>query len=73
MRLCAWVCQVVPKGSTWARNPIPRIHTDNVGMAWVGKCDSLPQYVSPEKTDCQNFPSPCPDIDRGWYMSDGLK
>ena len=27
------VCAVVPKGSTWARNPIPRIHTDNVGMA----------------------------------------
>ncbi len=25
------VCDVVPKGSTWARNPIPRIHTDNLG------------------------------------------
>ena len=24
------VCPVVPKGSTWARNPVPRIHT--------GKC-----------------------------------
>ena len=30
------VAAVVPKGSTWARNPIPRIHTDNVGMAWEG-------------------------------------
>jgi hypothetical protein len=26
------VCSVVPKGSTWARNPIPRIHT---GTAFV--------------------------------------
>ena len=30
--------QVVPKGSTWARNPIPRIHDDNIGMAFVGRC-----------------------------------
>eukprot|EP01045_Picozoa_sp_COSAG04_P018586 COSAG04_NODE_1730_length_5772_cov_79.772078_1_plen_85_part_10 len=22
----------------------------------------------PEKDDCQQFPSPCPDIDKGWYM-----
>lgn len=27
------VCAVVPKGSTWARNPIPRIHTDNIGVS----------------------------------------
>ena len=32
------VCPVVPKGSTWARNPVPRIHTDNIGMAFVGGC-----------------------------------
>ena len=32
------VCPVVPKGSTWARNPIPRIHDDNIGMAFIGGC-----------------------------------
>merc|ERR1719188_843607 len=72
------VCTVVPKGSTWARNPIPRIHTDNVGMAFVGKC--LPQsgpgpLCKQEgagwcwaKEDCQQFPNPCPEFDNGWYM-----
>jgi hypothetical protein len=74
------VCEVVPKGSTWARNPIPRIHTDNVGMAFVGKC--LPQRKvngcsqpgagwCGEKDDCQQFPSPCPDLDNGWYGPGG--
>ena len=75
------VCEVVPKGSTWARNPIPRIHTDNIGMAFVGKClDQRPNKDGPagvcrqegagwcnEKADCQQFPSPCP-FDQGWYM-----
>ena len=32
------VCPVVPRGSTWARNPVPRIHDDNLGMAWIGGC-----------------------------------
>ena len=42
------VCDVVPKGSTWARNPIPRIHTDNIGMAFVGKClDQRPNKDGP--------------------------
>ena len=61
----------VPKGSTWARNPIPRIHTDNVGMAFVGKCTAAcKQPGAPwcnEKVDCQQFPSPCPELDIGWY------
>lgn len=63
-------CPVTPKGSTWARNPIPRIHTDNIGMAFVGNCT----YDSPRrgswsaaKADCQQFPSPCPAIDNDWY------
>jgi hypothetical protein len=74
------VCAVVPKGSTWARNPIPRIHTDNVGMAFVGKC--LPQRAPAgeptctqegapwcgAKEDCEQFPNPCPELDKGWYM-----
>ncbi len=73
------VCPVVPKGSTWARNPVPRIHTDNVGMAFVGTC------VQPEYTgtiaDCQQFPTPCPELERAtvankmmgeWYRSNGV-
>jgi len=71
------VCAVVPQGSTWARNPIPRIHQDNIGMAFVGGC--LPQSGPGEhcsqpgaawcndKKDCQQFPSPCAEDD-GWYM-----
>ena len=35
------VCAVVPAGSTWARTPVPRIHTDNIGMAWIGACSNL--------------------------------
>eukprot|EP00037_Helgoeca_nana_P009012 m.79439 g.79439 ORF g.79439 m.79439 type:complete len:425 (+) comp19295_c0_seq1:30-1304(+) len=67
------VCAVVPKGSTWARNPIPRIHTDNIGMAWVGKCLDRPACSQSGadycniKDDCQQFPSPCPDVDKGWW------
>lgn len=75
------VCTVVPSGSTWARNPIPRIHTDNIGMAYVGKClDQRPNPAGPPgvckqsgagwcwaKEDCQQFPSPCPELDHGWY------
>ena len=62
-------CPVVPKGSTWARNPIPRIHTDNIGMARVGKCTYAPPRRgswSAAKDDCQQFPSPCPALDVGW-------
>lgn len=65
------VCPVVPRGSTWARNPIPRIHTDNVGMAWVGKCSDGPPKTkdgwSAAKEDCQQFESPCADIDTDWF------
>ena len=75
------VCPVVPAGSTWARNPIPRIHTDNIGMAYVGRClDQVPNSAGPPgvckqegagwcgaKQDCEQFPSPCP-FDNGWYM-----
>ena len=76
------VCPVVPRGSTWARNPIPRIHTDNIGMAFVGKClDQRPNPAGPAgvckqddapwcwaKEDCEQFPNPCPGLDVGWYM-----
>lgn len=72
------VCDVVPKGSTWARNPIPRIHTDNDGMAFVGSC-VLPAYTG-TIADCQQFPTPCPELAGAtpangmmgeWYKSNG--
>jgi len=69
-------CAVVPEGSTWARNPIPRINTDNIGLASVGKCTYGPprrELWSAEKEDCQQFPSPCPDLDKGWFeCTDGV-
>ena len=35
-------------GRYQARNPIPRIHTDNIGMAFVGKClDQRPNKDGP--------------------------
>ena len=75
------VCPVVPRGSTWARNPIPRIHTDNIGMGFVGRClDQRPNPAGPPgvcaqegapwcwaKHDCEQFANPCPDLDVGWY------
>jgi hypothetical protein len=40
-------------------DPLTTLHppTYNVGAAWCN-----------EKTDCEQFPNPCPDIDNGWYM-----
>ena len=76
-----------PKGSTWARNPVPRIHTDNHGMAFVGKCveghykDRGDDYCSEHKADCQQFPTPCPELEGAtpankmmgeWYRSNGV-
>ena len=39
-------------------------------MAWMGNCTTGPPrrgYWSASKDDCQNFPTPCPDIDKGWF------
>jgi hypothetical protein len=70
------VCAVQPAGSTWARNPVPRIHTDNVGMAFVGNC--VTNLEMGNKDDCQQFPTPCPELEGvpegkmgEWYRSNG--
>lgn len=63
-------CAVVPAGSTWARNPVPRINTDNIGLAFIGGCTDGPprrELWSAAKDDCQQFPTPCPDIDKDWF------
>ena len=57
------VCAVVPAGSTWARSPVPRIHTDTLGMAFVGKCVPPQKIGGTFKDDCQMFPTPCPEIE----------
>ena len=44
------VCAVVPAGSTWARNPVPRIHTDNIGMAWIGACSAVISILLKKQT-----------------------
>jgi hypothetical protein len=39
-------------------------------MAWIGNCTKSPPrrgYWSASKDDCQNFPTPCPDIDKDWF------
>eukprot|EP00911_Craspedida_sp_UC1_P002861 UC1_evm1s2095 len=53
---------VKPVGSTWARNPIPRINDNNAGLANPGDCPgpsarSCPGGYCP---DCLQFPAPCP-------------
>jgi len=63
-------CQVIPRGSTWARNPIPRINTDNLGLAYVGNCTYGPprrELWSGAKDDCQQFESACPELDKAWF------
>ena len=55
-------------------------------MAFVGNCvetkgefPAIDDYCSPHKSDCQQFPTPCPEAEGaapggagGWYMSNGV-
>lgn len=56
-----------PKGSTWARNPIPRIDFDShssgqpVSFSGCEMVDGLPKGAA-----CRQFDPPC-DWDDGWY------
>jgi hypothetical protein len=51
-----------PAGSTWARNPIPRTNTDNVGNADAASCPGPNSGKS--GPGCTQFPPPCPQ-DKG--------
>ena len=57
-------------GSTWARNPIPRVNTDNIGLAVVGDCTEKDgrgaNAGGRNKPICQQFKAPCPQ-DTGTY------
>lgn len=61
---------VKPAGSTWARNPIPRVNTDNLGLAVVGDCVGKdtggPNGGGRNKPVCQQFKALCPQ-DTGTY------
>merc|ERR1712050_397627 len=45
-----------PPGSTWARNPVPRVNDDNRGLANVKGCNGTSGH---DKPTCQQFPSLC--------------
>ena len=56
-----------PPGSTWSRNPIPRIDFNNRGSgqpAGFRGCDT------PHSPGCRQFDPPCPE-DNGWFVNNG--
>ena len=53
------VCPVVPKGSTWARSPVPRIHTDTLGTLLRSKCFSIPKLLLRLLTDAVSPVNKC--------------
>ena len=58
-----------PQGSTWARNPIPRVNDDNIGTADVKGCPGPNGKSGPR---CIQFPAPCPqDHGREPWSTDG--
>ena len=54
---------VKPAGSTWARNPIPRVNTDNRGLANEAGCNGRDGR---NNKICQQFEALCPQ-DTGTY------
>mmetsp|Transcript_78799 Transcript_78799/g.123004 ORF Transcript_78799/g.123004 Transcript_78799/m.123004 type:complete len:154 (+) Transcript_78799:3-464(+) len=50
---------VKPKGSTWARNPIPRIWDQKTGLHNPDACPGPTTRANP-KPGCLAFPAPCP-------------
>lgn len=58
-----------PKGSTWARNPIPRVADDNRGLHNPASCPGPRGNSGP---GCIQFPAPCPqDVGREPWSTDG--
>ena len=55
-----------PDGSTWARNPIPRVNTDNRGLANVTDCNETGRNGGRNLPACQQFPALCPQ-DKGTF------
>lgn len=60
---------VLPEGSTWARNPIPRVNDDNIGLQDEAGCPGPSGTSGP---GCIQFPPPCPqDTGRLPWSTDG--
>eukprot|EP00036_Acanthoecidae_sp_10tr_P012007 CAMPEP_0182917744 /NCGR_PEP_ID=MMETSP0105_2-20130417/1687_1 /TAXON_ID=81532 ORGANISM="Acanthoeca-like sp., Strain 10tr" /NCGR_SAMPLE_ID=MMETSP0105_2 /ASSEMBLY_ACC=CAM_ASM_000205 /LENGTH=475 /DNA_ID=CAMNT_0025054763 /DNA_START=27 /DNA_END=1454 /DNA_ORIENTATION=+ len=58
-----------PQGSTWARNPIPRVNDDNKGLANEAGCPGPSGTSGPA---CLQFAPPCPqDTGRLPWSTDG--
>eukprot|EP01046_Picozoa_sp_COSAG06_P023234 COSAG06_NODE_1835_length_8257_cov_14.244300_4_plen_278_part_00 len=58
-----------PKGSTWARNPIPRVNDDNIGQHDPDACKGPLKHYTP---GCIQFPPVCPqDTGRMPWSTDG--
>ena len=55
-----------PPGSTWARNPIPRVNTDNQGLANEKGCNNTGSSGGRNNPICQQFPALCAQ-DTGTY------
>jgi hypothetical protein len=59
----------IPPGSTWARNPIPRVNDDNTGLQNATSCPGPSGTSGP---GCIQFPAPCPqDTGRLPWSTDG--
>lgn len=59
----------MPAGSTWARNPIPRVQDDNIGLQDAAGCPGPSGRSGPR---CIAFPAPCPqDTGRYPWSTDG--
>ena len=58
-----------PKGSVWARNPIPRIWDSKAGLHDPQACPGPTTRAQGSPPGCMSFPPPCP-----WdkYMTRGL-
>ena len=59
-----------PPGSTWARNPIPRIWDSKIGLHNASACPGPSAREAGSPPGCLAFPAPCP-----WdtYLTDGLE
>ena len=55
-----------PDGSTWARNPVPRVNTDNRGLANEAGCNNTGKNGGRSNPICQQFKALCAQ-DTGTY------
>ena len=49
-----------PRGSTWARNPLPRIWDSKLGLHDPKACPGPSTRAAGSPPGCMSFPAPCP-------------